>query len=277
MKRKSFVFDSHSLSYLDSGTKHKKAVILTHANGYASGCYSYILEELAKKFRVIGLDLSGHGGSEFSLRFENWFYFRDEILVLIERESLNGVIGIGHSLGGASMLLSAYKEPSKFSKIIAFDPVVLDYFRILYVKIFGNPLSESAKNRRKVFKNIDVVRKVFRKFPAFSDWDNRVFEDYLKYCFKKNKSGVELNCSPVVECKIFNCSDFRTLSHFANIQTETHLIYPKKYEVCPPWTAKKIAKGNPKSTVTKLENATHFFPFEMPEWTLNKVKELVHI
>lgn len=275
MERKSFVFDSHTLSYMDFGGKFEKTVLLTHANGYSSECYLYILEELTKKFRVIGLDFTGHGKSEHSLRFYDWYYFRDQILALIRHESLTNIFGIGHSLGGASLLLSASKQPEHFSKIITFDPVVLDFFRITYVKIFGGPLAKNAKKRRRVFKNIEVVRRAFKKFPAFSNWNDRIFEDYLRSCFREINSEIELCCDPEIEARIFNMSNFSTLLNFSKITTETHLIYPKKFEVCPPWTAKKIAKGNPKSTITELNEATHFFPFEMPEWTLDKVKNLI--
>ncbi|MBE7412892.1 MAG: alpha/beta hydrolase [Leptospiraceae bacterium] len=275
MKHKSFIFDSHSLSYIDFEGNFEKTILLTHANGYSSECYLYILEELAKDFRVIALDFTGHGKSEPSLNFESWYYFRDEILELINHESLENVIGIGHSLGGASLLLAASKKPSSFSKVIALDPVILDFYRILYVKVFGGPLAKTSKNRRRKFKSIEFVRKAFKKFPAFSKWDNRVFEDYLKSCFRVNGSDIELCCDPEIETKIFNMSNFSTLFKFSKIKTETHLIYPKKYEVCPPNTAKKIIRGNPNSSITVIDEATHFFPFEIPDWTLKKIKSLV--
>ena len=103
-KRKFFIFQNLNLSYLDSETQSEQIILITHANGYSAECYSYLIESLRDKYRVIALDFAGHGQSESFYDFTSWDFLRDQILALIEHEKLGNIISIGHSMGGSSVL-----------------------------------------------------------------------------------------------------------------------------------------------------------------------------
>ncbi|MCE9502089.1 MAG: alpha/beta hydrolase [Leptospira sp.] len=277
MKLKNFKFENHTLSYFDSGKKSGDVILITHATGYNAGCYSYLIEELSKTHRVLALDFSGHGNSESSMNFSDWFYFRDQILALIENSKIHRITGIGHSLGGASLILAASARPDLFRRIIAFDPVTLNYITVAFSAFFEVKLAKIAQGRRRRFKNLELIRRAFRTFPSFAKWDDRIFEDYLRYSFRPKGNELELCCDPLLEAKIFRVTpNFKHLRGFYSVQSEVHIIVPEVYEVCPPGSAKKIASRNPKSTITNVKDATHFFPFEMPQWTLEKVKSLLN-
>ncbi|PNV74503.1 alpha/beta fold hydrolase [Leptospira inadai] len=273
--RKSFRFRGLSLSYLDAGPKEAPPILIAHANGYSAACYSYYIERLSKKFRVLALDFCGHGESEPSLDWKSWFFFRDQILALIEVENLKNTVGIGHSLGGASLLLSSYHSPSRFRKIIAMDPVILNLPFILYAWIFGNPLSKGALARRREFASLDLIRKAYRRTAAFSKWNSEIFEDYLKSCFRQENGKIYLRCPPEVEAKIFNSVNFFSLYQYGKIRIPTHITIPEKYEVCTPKAAKRIVNGNSESSLEIWKDTTHFFPFEEPERTWDRIQRIL--
>lgn len=154
MFRKIFSFQRLNLSYIDTGSNSnsKQTIVLCHANGYSAFTYKFYIEALSKTHRVIALDFAGHGESDSTLEFKDWYFFRDQILKLIETENLQNIIGIGHSLGGASLLLSSYHSPEKFDKVIAHDPVILDFLKVTYSRLFHNPLAKVAIKRRREFK-----------------------------------------------------------------------------------------------------------------------------
>ncbi|MCX7999085.1 MAG: alpha/beta hydrolase [Leptospiraceae bacterium] len=272
--RNYFYFKNLKLSYLESGSAKNGTIVLTHANGYSAGCYSYILKHFPD-YKICALDFSGHGESESTLNFKNWLFFRDQLLALLQHLEIQEVIGIGHSIGGACWLMASKLISNKVKKLILFDPTLLDIPKILLSKLIGNPLAKSALKRRKNFESLEQVKKIYRKFSAFAKWDEEVFEDYLNTCFQKTENGIELRCAPELEAKIFNSLSVFSPLEYLNIHTESHIIIPQNYQVCSPSTARRIAKGNRKSTVTIMPDFTHFFPFEEKEWTLKKLDSLL--
>lgn len=271
MDRKTFNFRGIKLSYIDSGNKSLEPILIAHANGFSAGCYSYLIHKLSETHRVLALDFCGHGESEPNMEWNDWFFFRDQVLALIENEGLKNVVGVGHSLGGASLLLSSYKRPDHFRKIFAMDPVVLNLAYLLLALAFDTPLAKGAIKRRREFKDLTLVKKAFRKTPTFANWSDEVFEDYLRSCFKKEGDKWVLCCPPELEAKIFNSVSFLSLLQYRRIKTETHITIPRKYEVCSPSAAKRIIKGNPNSSLELWDDISHFFPFERPEKTLERI------
>ncbi|MCW7474816.1 alpha/beta fold hydrolase [Leptospira levettii] len=278
MKLKSFRYKNWDTAYLDSETPGS-TLVFCHANGYSAGCYQYYYERLKKHCRVIAPDFIGHGRSAFTLDFQNWNVFRDQILSLLDHESVNKTTIIGHSLGGASSLLAAKKEPKRFTKVLAMDPVILGWKLILLSKFLENPLAKGAKKRRTHFKSIELVRRSFRKFPAFANFEPSIFEDYLNSCFipTGHDDEVKLCCDPRVEAKIFGHAHFHVFKNFYGIKTENHIAIPESYEVCSPKYANLLTKVHPNSDVTIFPGFTHFFPFERPVETWNWMKRCLEI
>ena len=277
LKRKFFEFSNLKLSYLDSESlKSKETILLTHANGYSAFCYRYLLEYLSDRYRVIALDFAGHGDSEGTNNFKNWFFLRDQILKLISIENLNSIIGIGHSMGGASQILTYKKIPDLFKKLILFDPTVLSKKAYLYKLFFGLPIAKNASKRRAEFKSLELIRRSFKKFPAFMNWNAEVFEDYLISCFEKYENGYRLKCSPKIEEKHFLSPSFLNYLEYGKLKVETHIIIPKIYEVCSPKKAKQLSSGNSSSSYEVNPELSHFFPFEKTEFTKSRVDQFLN-
>lgn len=274
MFRKTFPFRGLILSYIDTDpdSATKPAILLCHANGYSAYTYRFYVEELRKTHRVLALDFAGHGESQSTLEFGNWFFFRDQVLALIEFENLRDLVGIGHSLGGASLLLSSYKAPHRFKKVIAHDPVVLSFLKVTYSRIAHNPMAKVAIKRRREFKDLDTVRKIYKRTPSFSGWDEEIYGDYIESCFRVEENGKALlRCAPEIEAKIFDSVSYLSLYHYGNIKTETHLTIPEPHEVCSPSGAKRIVSGNRNSTLEIWPGSNHFFPFEQKNKTLERI------
>lgn len=272
MKRKTFTFRGHQISYLDSGPSDAPVLLLAHANGYSAGTYRFYIESLAKDHRVLAIDFTGHGQSEPNLNFRNWFFFRNQLICLLEAEGVQKVTGIGHSLGGASHLLAAQKRPNLYEKVIALDPVILDWPVILFSYLREGSLAKGARSRRRVFKNKQTVRKAFRRLAIFSRWQDNIFEDYLESCFEQVHEGFRLLCPPEVEAKIFSSQSLKAFLRHMLFRGEAHILIPKEFEVCSPKIAKRITSRHPNSHYEELDKATHFFPFEESERTLDFIQ-----
>jgi len=274
MKQKTLSFAGLNLAYYDS-EGDKPPLLFCHANGYSAGCYQYYFNRLKADYRVLALDFAGHGKSEMSLDFHNWYFFRDQILALLEKESLSHITTVGHSLGGAASLLASVKEPERFESLIVWDPVILGLKMVTLAKIFGNPLARGAAKRRPNFSSLELVRRSYKKFPAFANFEPSIYEDYLTHCFRKvgKLDEVMLCCDPRVESKIFSHAHYLVYLQFYRITKKTHVIIPENYNVCSPSLAKMITRNHKESSVTIWKEATHFFPFEIPDKTYGWLRE----
>ena len=94
-----------------------------------------MVEELTKlaraPFRWMALDFSGHGDTRKVVNDgDKWetFAVHDIVTVLQELQGDSSyVLGIGHSLGGASLLLTELKHRGAFDRLALFEPVVLPH------------------------------------------------------------------------------------------------------------------------------------------------------
>ena len=272
---KYFIFDNVKLAYTDNQGEGK-TILVTHANGYSSSCYHFLYRKYGDRHRWIFLDFLGHGRSEPSLNFHNWDYFKDQILALIQKENLSNIIGVGHSLGGASLCLASKSSPSSFQSLLLLDPTVLNSGIIFLGMIFGNKLSKDALKRRRQFKDKEQVFKVFRRFPLYVKWNQDIFNDYVNSCFTEKENGVVLSCPPEVESKIFNSVPLFFPLKYKNIPVKVRIIIPQKYPVCTPYAAKKLIGKNKQSSFKLLEGENHLFPFEKPDYVLQELEILLN-
>lgn len=277
-RRKQFSFAGHTFLYWESHPSkkaQKPPIVLLHANGYAAGSYFYYARRLSTERPVFLLDTAGHGGSDEVLDYKSWDFHRDTYMAFAEHTGLEDAVAIGHSMGGGVALRAAVLNPKLFRQIFALDPVVLSYFRVTYMKVVGNPLTPGARRRRFRFESKEKARKLFLRTPSGRVWNREVFEDYIEHSICEDEQGARLCCSPAMEVKNFSSPDYGSLRGWRKIKTETHFLLPQKSQTCPMGTARKIMKGNPNSTLTKLNTNEHLFPFIMPEKTLEIIQQKI--
>lgn len=273
MQRRYFSFTNLKLSYLEAGEANERKILITHANGYAAGCYSYIIEALAQTHHVVALDFAGYGESEGMLNFSSWSFFRDQVFALMEHKGWKTCTGIGHSLGGGSLLRAAEINAARFDMIIALDPVLIGWWKTTYVKIWGNPMAKVAKGRRHTFKDKDQALKIFHRHPANRSWDKQSVHDYVQYCIRETEDGAELCCAPEIEARTFSIAEYGALTKLNQVKCETHFILPVRSGVIPRHVWQKIIRNNSASTCDILPGVGHLFPFERHDLvlqTLNK-------
>jgi pimeloyl-ACP methyl ester carboxylesterase len=100
------------------------AVVLLH--GLASNLtrWSEFVERttLTRRWRVIRVDLRGHGGSAMrgALGLERWC---DDLAALLDRERQDRAVLVGHSLGAQVALHFAARHPARTAALALIDPV----------------------------------------------------------------------------------------------------------------------------------------------------------
>ncbi|GAA4367754.1 alpha/beta fold hydrolase [Nocardioides caricicola] len=95
-------------------------LVLLHALGKDAADWDPIVPALAEHWRVLAVDLRGHGASdhpgEYSLEL-----MRDDVLALLDALDLDRIDLIGHSLGGFVAHLVAQHAPDRVARLVLED------------------------------------------------------------------------------------------------------------------------------------------------------------
>ena len=96
-----------------------------HANGFPPGTYRKLITDLSQNHHVVSMAGRPLWRESTPTVLHDWSLFADDLRTELDRRSLRGVIGVGHSLGGVISLLAAAADPGIFSAVVAVDPLIL--------------------------------------------------------------------------------------------------------------------------------------------------------
>lgn len=263
---KSFTFRGLSLAYdaRESGTE--MPILLFHATGFPAGSYMPLLAHLHRAGHpLFALNFMGHGPSESTMEFESWAFFRDQVSAFAEH--LNGrspFLAMGHSLGGASLLMAAPDLPIR--RLVLLDPTVLTPFTSWLAPFLPHPLAGIAEKRRSEFKSRRVVERSYRLNPLFKNWDDESFQGYLDSVLEPANAGMRLRMSPALEAKIFRSFHRGQWREFKRNTSPILVVRAADSPVTPPRAAARIISWNAASRAL-THGGSHTFPMEDPAGT----------
>ena len=118
-----FEFKSYKLHYIDSGNKSSPAITFIHGWTASSKAYTSQIAYFAPKYRVISIDLLGHGESDQPPpsdvgQLYNHPGFQDSIITLLAHLSVESTVLVGWSLGAQIVCEIARKWPDKVNALI---------------------------------------------------------------------------------------------------------------------------------------------------------------
>ena len=108
-----------------AGSAGHPLVLIAHATGFHGMVWAPLATRLADRFRLYALDFRGHGDSlpprsgDFS-----WTGFADDVAAVVDGLGLDRPFGLGHSKGGAALLLAEQHRPGTLRSMYLFEPIV---------------------------------------------------------------------------------------------------------------------------------------------------------
>ena len=168
------------LAYLSPGSG--EPVVLIHGLGSAATAWKPIVPKLEKKFKVITLDLPGHGNAD-------WVDHRSlepEVLAklvfdLMDENGLERINLVGNSLGGWVALEMAAMKPERVKSLVGLAPAGLWHnpatTRSRYA--FSKVMADTFKGVAPSLLKVGVVRKIgFEPFsPKWRELDLEICVD----------------------------------------------------------------------------------------------------
>lgn len=236
-------------------------VVMVHGFGGHTCSFRYLLPELAKRHRVVALDLLGFGYTERTADGD-YSMMGQARLVLglmdalgIERASL-----LGHSLGGEVVMRVAAMAPQRVEKLIlaasvsgyripTLPPVLLKPLSPLLARIAG----------RSVFK---------RLFYDPSLATDEVREAYLAPArIRGHLDGLYRVIEQMRRDRPIASQDIRA---------PVLILWPEAERILPARSLRRLRKRFPRAPVIIIERAGHLLLGERPEECLAAIREFLH-
>jgi pimeloyl-ACP methyl ester carboxylesterase len=257
---------------------HGRRLLFSHATGFHAHCYQPIAAQLSDNFSSFGLDHRGHGETPRPADGQvDWDRYGDDATVAAEAIAPDGdLVGFGHSMGGASLVMAALRNPGLFDVIVAFEPVI-------FPQMMGrpgddpSPMVTAARNRRETFDSFEAAINNYASKPPMQFFDPEILRAYVEHGFEPTDSGVTLRCAPEDEARTFEMAATHDLfDRLPEIETRIVVVSGKvETERSPAGIAERVAERLPNGTYIELTAGNHLSPFIDPAETAQLLRDAV--
>ena len=211
----------------------------------------------------------------------SWYDLADDVRCSLTARDVEGVIGVGHSLGGVLSAIAAAGTPTLFSALALVDPVVFSgVHRLFWGALkglgFGHrlPLIRGARRRRDRFPDLDTVRSSYRRKAVFQNWSATVLEDYIRSGFTEDGlGGVELQYSKAWEARVFELTPANVWPELRRLEIPMLFVHGAASDTFTRAAATSVRRQLPHATVVEVPDATHFLPMERPNRVATVITE----
>ena len=246
-------------------------LVLAHATGFHGRVFDAVIEQLGAH-PAHALDLRGHGQTGGG-PIDDWRIVARDVAAFLDQAALTGAIGIGHSMGGHTLLQVAADRPGAFSRLVLFDPVILaPAFYAAPAPLYTPENPHPAIRRKRDFASVAEMMARFATRDPYCLFDPRVFADYCRHGLRPAASGtgMELACPPEVEASIYASSRSNPgiLEAARRVTCPVLVVRARQSDLndfkgSPTWSA--LATILPRGRDLHRPDMTHFHPFEDPK------------
>jgi pimeloyl-ACP methyl ester carboxylesterase len=262
-----------TLHYTDSGKG--RTLLFLHGFGANSYSWSKVSPSLLQNYRVILLDLKGHGASPkpkdgaYSLHDQ-----ADLVADFIADRALEDIALIGHSMGGGIALLVALKLaaklPSPISSLILVDSVAYSQPLPGFVKILRTPLLGPLS----VWLVPDRIQTLHVLKLAYYDSDKITEETIEAYSSPLSLPGAR--CAMIESARQIIPSNIEEIGRrYETISVPTLLVWGKHDEIVPLELGERLYRSIPNSDLVVIDEAGHVPQEEAPAATLQAIQEFL--
>lgn len=243
------------LDYVDVGTGNK-TIVLLHGLGSTKQDWDKQIPCFSKHFRVIAVDLRGHGKSTIPKTDYGVAFMAEDIHQLLESLNINIVTPIGFSMGGAVAFEFAVTHPEKVDKLVIVNSG----------PDFNNmgKIGEDLLNNRTAFLKTKGI-KALAKEVAF----NMLPEPHQKEERKKFEERCAANSYNSYYNSFVTLMDWGLGNKLETINKKT-LIIASEMDYTPISFKEDYAKKIKKAQVKVVHNSRHGVVIDQPQ-AFNKI------
>jgi pimeloyl-ACP methyl ester carboxylesterase len=255
---KTIIFKDKKISFAESGKG--KTIVLLHGFAESSKIWDSFRDELSEFFRVIVIDLAGHGKSESLEPVHSMELQADVVYEVLKQRKVKKCFMVGHSMGGYVTLAFASKYPEMLKGICLFH---------------SHPYPDSIEDRKNRIRTIKLVEQDKFGFVAnfipslFPQGSRRKFSKEIKKLVERAKEFPKEGIIAALEGMKIRKNQLALLR---SINVPVLFILGLKDSKAPLDRLWKMVSHPRQSECLILRNVGHMGYIEAPEETLSTIK-----
>jgi pimeloyl-ACP methyl ester carboxylesterase len=245
-------------------------VLAAHATGFNGLAWAPLARAL-EGCRVVAPDFRAHGGSAVHRDADlDWDRFADDVLATVDALGWHGdgvaPVGIGHSMGGAALLLAELRRPGTFAGLWVFEPIIFPPEMRSTVGSVDNPLSAGARRRRPTFRSRDEAYATYGSKPPMNSFTPEALAAYVTAGFVDEADGtVRLACEPENEARIYTTASTCTAyERLGSVTCPVAVVRGAIEGFSPAGIAGPAAEAAAHGRLVAHDELSHFGPMEDP-------------
>ena len=239
-------------------------LLLVHATGFHGRVWEPLASHL-DGFHRWSVDMRAHGDSTTPEdRALEWDAFADDVLAVVDALGLESPYGVGHSKGGAALLLAEERRPGTFRALYCYEPVVMPP-ELATGRNPDNPLSQGARRRRDTFDSHQDAIDNYASKPPFASLHDDALRAYVEHGFAVADDGtVTLKCRPEMEAEVYaHGSAHQAFRHLSLVTCPVTIAVGDEAGV-PAALGRPVVAALPDGHLASLPRLGHFGPLEDP-------------
>ena len=275
------------LAYFERHTElrgHGPTLLFVHATGFHARVWDRIIERLPPA-HSIALDQRGHGRSS-NVALDHWRTAGEDQVALVDALELDGIVGVGHSMGAHAMIDAAAARPERFRRLVLIDPVVAprEQYAAGTTRWPQGEMHPAAKRRNR-FASVDAMVDRLKERSSFPLFDPDIFRDYCEHGLvpADDGDGLVLACPPEIEASVYMSSrtnggvydSARSLAIPVLVlraqEQQGGELDAMDFAISPTWPG--LVGEFREGREIHYADATHFLPMEIPDEIAARVRE----
>ncbi len=261
---KFIMVDGIPVRYADFG-KGPQAVLLLHGYLEAIEVWEEFAGQLGKRYRVLLVDLPGHGftgtGGRDTLTMD---FMADVVAGTLARAGVERCVVVGHSMGGYVALALAENHPALVEKLVLFH---------------SSPNADTPEKAANRQREIEIVQADRKELLATTNPGKGFAPDNLRRCAETiAELGEQImmmeNEAIVAALRGMAARPDRNAA-MRRMGVPQLMIFGRNDQYIPAEAAAAIAAGQPQASVVWLEGSGHMGFVEQPEESFERLSDFL--
>ncbi len=254
-----------------------RPTLLCHATGFHGAVWEPLSAALGDGFERWAIDFRGHGASALPPDHPvPWDAVAGDLLAVVDELGLaaGAVLGVGHSMGGAALLLAEQARPGLFAGLWLFEPIAPPRGAIRPSE-GASTLAEGARRRRPSFASAAEALANFASKPPLQVARADALHAYVRHGLVAGEDGaVHLACRPADEARFYEGGGAHgAFDHLSEVTCPV-VVACGGEPSGPAMFAPQIVDGLPEGVLEVHPHLTHFGPLEAPAELAGSVRDL---
>jgi len=203
----------------------------------------------------------------------------DDVVAVLDSDLIGPsrvVHGIGHSMGGAALILATARRPARFRTLWLYEPIVVKP-ETLPPSTGPDPMADAAARRRASFPSYDAAFDNFASKPPLNQLHPEALQGYVAGGFILQDDGtVSLRCSPATEAAVFQgAHDRGAWDVLPALDLPVAVVVGRHHEFGPGMLSRFVVEHLSQATLIERPHLGHFGPLEDPSGMAEDVEEWV--